>query len=63
MRADVQAIFKSTPHKKQIMFFSATLPKDIRETSRKFMNKVYISFNYIFKKKKMRGIILAAEGE
>lgn len=46
MRADVQAIFKSTPQKKQVMFFSATLPKDIREVSRKFMNKVYVSFNF-----------------
>jgi len=41
MRADVQSIFKSTPHKKQVMMFSATLPKDIREVCRKFMNKVF----------------------
>ena len=37
MRADVQAIFKNTPMEKQVMMFSATLPKDIRELCRKFM--------------------------
>jgi len=41
MRADVQTIFKSTPHKKQVMMFSATLPKEIREVCRKFMNKPF----------------------
>jgi ATP-dependent RNA helicase UAP56/SUB2 len=41
MRADVQAIFKATPHKKQVMMFSATLPKEIREVCRKFMNKPF----------------------
>jgi ATP-dependent RNA helicase UAP56/SUB2 len=40
MRKDVQFIFKSTPHKKQVIFCSATLPDDIRELCRKFMNKV-----------------------
>lgn len=39
MRADVQQIFKTTPVKKQVMMFSATLPKEIREVCRKFMNK------------------------
>merc|ERR1712032_134193 len=39
MRADVQAIFKNTPIEKQVMMFSATLPKDIREVCRKFMKK------------------------
>jgi ATP-dependent RNA helicase UAP56/SUB2 len=39
MRADVQQIFKSTPVKKQVMMFSATLPKEVREVCRKFMNK------------------------
>lgn len=42
MRGDVQFIFKATPQKKQVMFFSATMPKDIREVARKFMNKVRI---------------------
>lgn len=41
MRADVQAIFKATPVKKQVMMFSATLPKDTREVCRKFMRKVF----------------------
>jgi ATP-dependent RNA helicase UAP56/SUB2 len=41
MRADVQAIFKSTPHQKQVMMFSATLPNDIRDVCRKFMNKQF----------------------
>jgi len=47
MRGDIQAIYKSTPHKKQVMFFSATMPVDIREISRKFMNKVNISSNFL----------------
>jgi hypothetical protein len=40
MRGDVQAIFKETPHDKQVMMFSATLAKDIRGVCKKFMNKV-----------------------
>lgn len=40
MRGDIQQIYKSTPHKKQVLFFSATMPKDIRELAKKFMNKV-----------------------
>lgn len=45
MRGDVQSIFKTTPHKKQVLHFSATMPKDIREICRKFMNKVSIASN------------------
>jgi len=41
MRADVQAIFKSTPIEKQVMMFSATLPKDIRDLCRKFMKNPF----------------------
>ncbi|KAK9852090.1 hypothetical protein WJX84_003221 [Apatococcus fuscideae] len=37
MRADIQAIFKMTPHDKQVMMFSATLSKDIRTVCKKFM--------------------------
>ncbi|CEQ39563.1 SPOSA6832_01086, partial [Sporobolomyces salmonicolor] len=37
MRRDVQEIFKSTPHHKQVMMFSATLAKEIRATCKKFM--------------------------
>jgi len=36
MRKDVQSIFRSTPHEKQVMMFSATLSKDIRPVCRKF---------------------------
>jgi len=36
MRRDVQQIFKSTPHEKQVMMFSATMSKDIRAVARKF---------------------------
>ncbi|MCQ2821009.1 MAG: DEAD/DEAH box helicase [archaeon] len=41
MRADVQKIFKKTPVKKQVMMFSATLPGDIRDVCRKFMNNPF----------------------
>jgi superfamily II DNA/RNA helicase len=37
MRADVQEIFISTPHEKQVMMFSATLSKDVRPICKKFM--------------------------
>ncbi|GAB4813134.1 hypothetical protein N2152v2_000180 [Parachlorella kessleri] len=40
MRADVQAIFKKTPHDKQVMMFSATLSQDIRPVCKKFMRDV-----------------------
>lgn len=42
MRRDVQEIFKSTPHEKQVMMFSATLSKDIRPVCKKFMQDVSI---------------------
>lgn len=37
MRSDVQSIFKSTPHAKQVMMFSATLSKEVRPICKKFM--------------------------
>ncbi|KAK0526425.1 Suppressor of the cold-sensitive snRNP biogenesis mutant brr1-1 [Tilletia horrida] len=37
MRRDVQEIFRSTPHNKQVMMFSATLSKEVRPTCKKFM--------------------------
>jgi ATP-dependent RNA helicase UAP56/SUB2 len=40
MRADVQEIFKMTPHDKQVMMFSATLIKEIRPVCKKFMQDV-----------------------
>jgi len=45
MRADVQEIFKMTPHDKQVMMFSATLSKEIRPVCKKFMQdpmEVYV---------------------
>ena len=35
-----QAIFKKTPHDKQVMMFSATLSSDIRPVCKKFMRDV-----------------------
>ncbi len=40
MRGDIQDIFKTTPHDKQVMMFSATLSKEIRPVCKKFMNDV-----------------------
>lgn len=37
MRRDVQEIFRSTPHQKQVMMFSATLSQEIRPVCKKFM--------------------------
>merc|ERR1712166_217089 len=37
MRKDVQQIFMSTPKKKQVMMFSATMTKESRELCKKFM--------------------------
>jgi len=45
MRRDVQEIFRSTPHEKQVMMFSATLSKEIRPVCKKFMQdpmEVYV---------------------
>jgi len=44
MRQDVQSIFKMTPLNKQVMMFSATLPKEIRSVCRKFMTKPFEIF-------------------
>jgi len=45
MRRDVQEIFRMTPHEKQVMMFSATLPKELRGVCKKFMQdpmEVYV---------------------
>merc|ERR1719354_1002269 len=45
MRRDVQEIFRSTPHEKQVMMFSATLSKEVRPVCKKFMQdpmEVYV---------------------
>lgn len=47
MRRDVQEIFRSTPHGKQVMMFSATLSKDIRPICKKFMQDVNIMMSII----------------
>merc|ERR1719230_1001521 len=36
MRKDIQEIFRTTPHQKQVMMFSATLSKEIRPVCRRF---------------------------
>lgn len=46
MRADLQAIFKLTPHDKQVMMFSATLSKEIRPVCKKFMSDVRTSHRH-----------------
>jgi len=46
MRQDVQAIFKFTPHNKQVMMFSATLSEDTRAVCKRFMHnprEIYIN--------------------
>lgn len=47
MRRDVQEIFKMTPQEKQVMMFSATLPKELRVVCKKFMQEVR-SFYFIY---------------
>lgn len=47
MRRDVQEIFKMTPHEKQVMMFSATLPKDLRAVSKKFMQDVRSAVSFV----------------
>lgn len=37
MRGDVQKIFVQCPKKKQVMMFSATMTKEIRDVCKKFM--------------------------
>jgi len=37
MRRDVQDIYLKTPKTKQVMMYSATMPKDVRETAKRFM--------------------------
>lgn len=37
MRADIQDIFTKTPHQKQVMLFSATMPEEIKNDCKKFL--------------------------
>lgn len=50
MRREVQEIFKATPYEKQVMMYSATLEKSIREVCRKFCQDVcfYPYFLFLF---------------
>lgn len=41
MRQDVQAIFKLTPHAKQVQMFSATMQSEIRAVCKKFMKNPF----------------------
>lgn len=44
MRADVQTIFKATPHQKQVMMFSATMSAEVKNICRKFMKNQFEIF-------------------
>lgn len=44
MRSDVQAIFKTTPPKKQVMMFSATMTDEVKSIARKFMRNPFEIF-------------------
>jgi len=44
MRGQVQTIFKASPIKKQVMMFSATLNKNVKEVCRKFMSNPFEIF-------------------
>ena len=39
MRADIQDIFVKTPHHKQVMMFSATMPEEMKKDCKKFLQK------------------------
>jgi superfamily II DNA/RNA helicase len=47
MRRDVQQIFKQTHTEKQVMMFSATLPKELRVVCKKFMQSVSSAFKFL----------------
>lgn len=67
MRADIQKIFKLTPHDKQVMMFSATLSTEIRGVCKKFMHnplEIYINDNSKLKLEGLQQYYLALkEGE
>ena len=37
MRGDIQDIFIKTPHEKQVMMFSATMPEDMKKDCKKYL--------------------------
>jgi ATP-dependent RNA helicase UAP56/SUB2 len=57
MRADVQDIFKHTPHSKQVMMFSATLSKEIRPVCKRFMQNAFEVFVDDESKLKLHGLL------
>lgn len=57
MRRDVQAIFKETPHEKQVMMFTATLAKEMRVVSKKFMQSPMEVFVNDEKKLTLHGLL------
>jgi ATP-dependent RNA helicase UAP56/SUB2 len=45
MRSDIQQVYIHTPKNKQVMMYSATMPKEIRDTAKRFMQnpvEVYV---------------------
>ena len=42
IKQTLQEIFRSTPHEKQVMMFSATLSKDVRPVCKKFMQVMHL---------------------
>lgn len=57
MRRDVQAIFKETPHDKQVMMFTATLSTEMRNVSKKFMQSPMEVFVNDEKKLTLHGLL------
>lgn len=57
MRTTVQKIFKETPREKQVMMFSATLSKEIREVCKKFMSNPMEVFVDDEKKLTLHGLL------
>eukprot|EP00004_Rigifila_ramosa_P008699 TRINITY_DN19_c0_g1_i8.p1 TRINITY_DN19_c0_g1~~TRINITY_DN19_c0_g1_i8.p1 ORF type:complete len:408 (+),score=116.34 TRINITY_DN19_c0_g1_i8:47-1225(+) len=57
MRADIQDVFKMTPHSKQVMMFSATLSKATRVTCKKFMQNPHEIFVDDEAKLKLHGLV------
>lgn len=57
MRADVQSIFLSTPVKKQVMFFSATMSKDMRDVCKRFLHNPVEIFIDDEAKLKLHGLL------
>lgn len=44
MRADIQEVFVKTPHHKQVMMFSATMPEDLKKGKNTNLSKTVRNF-------------------